>query len=814
MRLSRTTAVGVTVILFLLAFLPVYGSLRNFEGFIHEDGQLPYPATHYLSSSPNGSIELLLFANNIRLKHGPDKRVAIGGTLASDHVVDGYPLILVEDIRPDGWSLYGSGASIKTAAKWRGVGSALSPSWKDEPLPEKPFAASTPTQESILYTWTGAIDSDWNNPDNWWPLGVPTDIDLVEIHFGTIEIGSTPVSIAGLSMSGGNISHVVDLVVTQQLTWTGGTFSGSGVLKSEETAIALILGSDDKTLAGNEFINRGSTYWESGNLSGDGRITNTGLFASVSQSTLYTEFINTKQGQFAHSGPGILTVENRFMNSGFFAVSDGTVVLNGGLSQNAGEVLVDSGIIDGTGNMLLQGGKLSGTGSIAPDVFNTGGTVSPGWPHGHLVLMGNYNQGPNGVLFLELGGNTPGVNTDVLEIAGDAMLDGNLMLVRTDGYNADPSDSLPILYYGTRTGEFPALSGLVSNSIGQPFILDYGPTQLVLSVDGGPTSNTQAKFIANVQGYGEGSFYEYDEQQQLSVFVKGATANPDQSLMQHAESTHNIPGQVQLFSYSNDTGAAQPVGTLSSGIIQGTIRLDDLSNPESTDSIFASLNFLVSGSLEFGCLDDSTTHIRVETDIVCNGIKQSGLYQLEWPEFVVSQQSGILGNMNAVDDTSMLLPGELPYRKLIDDILTTEPFEIPLNIDVELELNFRVVAVAWTNGECSIAQADLILGLPQRRNILNYTSPDIEVNSPGLWIRDNGWDMKLNAHKKGGLIYLTWPAQSGDRLSLEQLIQFGNESMWVPVEMNIQILGDQSMTVLPPFLDPLLKSQIYRMTEK
>ncbi|OQX77481.1 MAG: hypothetical protein B6D61_07140, partial [Bacteroidetes bacterium 4484_249] len=32
------------------------------------------------------------------------------------------------------------------------------------------------------YTWTGAVSTDWGNPANWDPVGLPTSVDDVSIE--------------------------------------------------------------------------------------------------------------------------------------------------------------------------------------------------------------------------------------------------------------------------------------------------------------------------------------------------------------------------------------------------------------------------------------------------------------------------------------------------------------------------------------------------------------------------------------------------------------------------------------------------------
>jgi hypothetical protein len=54
------------------------------------------------------------------------------------------------------------------------------------------------------YTWTGAASSDWFNPANWNPNGVPGSEDSASIN-GTVN-ASANVTVSNLTLSGGNLA--------------------------------------------------------------------------------------------------------------------------------------------------------------------------------------------------------------------------------------------------------------------------------------------------------------------------------------------------------------------------------------------------------------------------------------------------------------------------------------------------------------------------------------------------------------------------------------------------------------------------------
>ncbi|GAB3026444.1 hypothetical protein GCM10027285_05630 [Oleiagrimonas citrea] len=97
-----------------------------------------------------------------------------------------------------------------------------------------------------------------------------------------------------------------------------------------------------------------------------------------------------------------------------------------------------------TGDVTVTGGTLGGHGTITGAVSNLGGTVMPGGSVGILTLSGDYVQGPNGTLSLEVTPDpAPGTGSSQLRVSGKASLDGTLAIVVDPGaYLADTSYDL------------------------------------------------------------------------------------------------------------------------------------------------------------------------------------------------------------------------------------------------------------------------------------------------------------------------------------------------------------------------------------
>ena len=92
----------------------------------------------------------------------------------------------------------------------------------------------------------------------------------------------------------------------------------------------------------------------------------------------------------------------------------------------------DDVAIDG---LHLHDGVLVGEGNVTGNVVNEGGVVAPGNSFGILTITGNYRQGPDGVLYIELDATTApnaGVNYDQLVIVGGTAIfeDGTTVRVQ------------------------------------------------------------------------------------------------------------------------------------------------------------------------------------------------------------------------------------------------------------------------------------------------------------------------------------------------------------------------------------------------
>jgi hypothetical protein len=140
----------------------------------------------------------------------------------------------------------------------------------------------------------------------------------------------------------------------------------------------------------------------------------------------------------------------------------------------------------------IRGGRLSGHGSIATgsgaipgQVENFSGVVAPGSGVGQLSVEGRYSNGPDGVLQIEIGGLTAGVQYDQLLVDGPVTLNGTLeaSLVNLGGGAFVPGlgSVFSILTADEFAGEFSSLN-LPALAADKMWQVTYDPTAVLLKV--------------------------------------------------------------------------------------------------------------------------------------------------------------------------------------------------------------------------------------------------------------------------------------------------------------------------------------------
>lgn len=149
-------------------------------------------------------------------------------------------------------------------------------------------------------------------------------------------------------------------------------------------------------------------------------------------------------------------------------------------------VMSASGVLRAGRVNLAADSTLTGAGTIDGDLQNAG-QVSPGATSGSLPrtgiisVLGNYIQTSAGVLSLDVGGLTAGVDYDQLQVSGNAQLDGSLGIRRLNSFSPPINSELSVMKFATSNGTFSVVDGLTAGS-GKSFAPQYHATSITLLV--------------------------------------------------------------------------------------------------------------------------------------------------------------------------------------------------------------------------------------------------------------------------------------------------------------------------------------------
>ena len=172
------------------------------------------------------------------------------------------------------------------------------------------------------------------------------------------------------------------------------------------------------------------------------------------------------------------------VNHGTIRAEDGELHFGEDLVQTEGLIHIAAGSeISVRDRCEIVGGVMSGAGTITGDVDNESGVASPGTSPGTLTIDGNYNQGVNASLKIEIGGTAAG-QTDLLAVTGGAALQGTLDLRLFEGFVPTADDTFTVLTCGALSGAFAngADGTRVATADGRgTFLITYGANAIELS---------------------------------------------------------------------------------------------------------------------------------------------------------------------------------------------------------------------------------------------------------------------------------------------------------------------------------------------
>ncbi|MGE0758449.1 MAG: LamG-like jellyroll fold domain-containing protein, partial [Pirellulaceae bacterium] len=177
-------------------------------------------------------------------------------------------------------------------------------------------------------------------------------------------------------------------------------------------------------------------------------------------------------------------------------------------TQTAGATRVD-GLLSPALGVTLTGGRLGGAGTVAADVQNAGATLSPGNSPELLDITGNYVQGPDATLLLELAGRDPDVpQFDRLRVTGTASLAGTLRVELLNEFEPTPGDTFPVVSSALRSGQFDQLQLPAPGGPGRELAPVYTAQGLTLLARSVPP--VEFEFVTTQTHLASNSFSQHD----------------------------------------------------------------------------------------------------------------------------------------------------------------------------------------------------------------------------------------------------------------------------------------------------------------
>lgn len=332
------------------------------------------------------------------------------------------------------------------------------------------FGISLQTGYAQTKTWTGNTDSNWHNPANWNPVGIPTASNDIQIQPNSGNpypvISENDVTVANMQISnwsGGEltVSNERTLTITNGLTFN----SGGSLFIESEGAVNLTGGSFNMAY-NNTLIDITNGSFSSdvdieirgdGFSAGSGTVTINANFTlpnskvfNVESADVTINNITEINGTF-NGDDGYTIFENNveIESGGIVNLDTGTIIFNGDanvrsngtLNMGSGTVNLNSGLTaESDGNINVEDGNLNVQGDAN---FQNNGNLSV--DNGSVDVTGNATL-QNGGSFnftsgsLTVGGNSSFTNGGTVN-AGDSQMEfqGDLEIPYSGTFNADSS---------------------------------------------------------------------------------------------------------------------------------------------------------------------------------------------------------------------------------------------------------------------------------------------------------------------------------------------------------------------------------------
>jgi hypothetical protein len=332
---------------------------------------------------------------------------------------------------------------------------------------------------------------------------------------GSINVGGV-LTVQGNASNSGLISESY-LVTPEQSFNINGTFTNSGSVTLESLHFPI------GGLLASSIVNNGTIYVDGNAPLSAGSIINSGSIATGvpygypgSSISVSGTFTNQADGNLSLGTVGDGAYIGHINNAGNISVANGAAInVFGGSNAtaaalpgflNSGTVLISSGglittsltyaqtsgqtTVDGTlqisgGIANFAGGAIYGNGgSIQANVVSNAAFNIGDMPMtvGTMAIMGNYTQGANGSLYVDIASQT---QYDQLNVSGRTTLNGLLSVDLLNGYIPQIGNVFDIVNFSSSSGTFSMVLGLPINNQ-EHFVLEYNSNNLTLDVASGP----------------------------------------------------------------------------------------------------------------------------------------------------------------------------------------------------------------------------------------------------------------------------------------------------------------------------------------
>jgi hypothetical protein len=334
------------------------------------------------------------------------------------------------------------------------------------------------------------------------------DGSVMNLVGGRFE-GGTLRGIGAASLDGLTDATLVDTTIAGTLTLRNG--NGVSILGALANTGTLTMGSagffTDLRLAGDTTLGGSGSLLLSNNgnnriygTTGSERLTIGAEQTVAGSGQLGVNLLRiTNEGTLIANQSTALTINpagsEAFLNRGTVRIEAGSQMTVTGSNQVQDDLTAKT-IVHGTLTVPvldLQAGLLAGNGRVIGAVNNAGGTVAPGASPGTLIVQGNYTQGENGTLALEINGPLQGVQHDWLSITGNANLGGALTVAF--GYTPAVGASFIVLTAG---GAVFGTFATVTAPSGWDITATYNPHNVTLTIAAVPEPGTYAMMLAGL----------------------------------------------------------------------------------------------------------------------------------------------------------------------------------------------------------------------------------------------------------------------------------------------------------------------------